>query len=123
MNFLAGTVVGPGCVRTGPLELSCGADGLPVGTRVTVAVRPEDIVFEGAGTGQANVLEARVEGLVFLGSFFRADLVAGGPGGASLRADLPVELVRRLGVEEGHRLVARLPPERIRVYPAGTLPG
>jgi hypothetical protein len=38
-------------------------------------------------------------------------------------ADLPVELVRRLGVEEGRMLVARLPPERIRVYPAGALPG
>ncbi|MGH7266525.1 MAG: putative 2-aminoethylphosphonate ABC transporter ATP-binding protein [Candidatus Rokuibacteriota bacterium] len=123
MNFLAGTVVAPGSVRSGPLELACDTDGLPPGTGVTVAIRPEDIVLEGVQSGQANVLEARVDTLVFLGSFFRADLVGPAIGAARLRADLPVELVRRRGLTEGHTLVVLLPPERIRIYPAGAVPG
>jgi iron(III) transport system ATP-binding protein len=62
-----------------------------------------------------------VETLVFLGSFFRAELSPEGMGPTRLRADLPVELVRRLGVSEGAALAVVLPRERLRVYPQSAL--
>jgi hypothetical protein len=63
----------------------------------------------------------RVEALAFLGSFFRADLAADATAGALLRADLPVDLVRRLDIAEKRPLVCVLPPERIRIYPGSTV--
>jgi iron(III) transport system ATP-binding protein len=121
MNFVAGTVVRDGTVRLGRTELACEADGFAPGTAVTLAIRPEDIVVQDVRGSQPNGVEARVEAMVFLGSFFRADLVSEAMGGALLRADLPVDLVRRLGIEEKSVLSCVMPKERIRIYPGSTL--
>jgi iron(III) transport system ATP-binding protein len=121
MNFVAATVVGDGRVRLGGLELACDADGLAPGTEVTLAIRPEDIVVHEVAPGAPNAVRMRVEALAFLGSFFRADLVADATAGALLRADLPVDLVRRLDLAEKRALVCVLPRERIRIYPGGTV--
>jgi iron(III) transport system ATP-binding protein len=121
MNFIAATVVGNGRVRLGGLELACDADGLAPGTEVTLAIRPEDIVVQGASVGAPNAVPMRVDALAFLGSFFRADLVAAAPAGTLLRADLPVDLVRRLDIAEKRALVCVLPPERLRIYPGSTV--
>jgi iron(III) transport system ATP-binding protein len=123
MNFVAGTVVRPGTVRCGELELACEADGYPPGTRVTVAIRPEDIGVHGVQGGEENALPARIDALAFLGSFFRADLVGAGTGEVRLRADVSVEVVRRFGLAEGHTLSIVLPRERLRIYPQSPLSG
>jgi iron(III) transport system ATP-binding protein len=117
MNFVAGTVVGPGQVRCGALELACESDGFPAGTPVTVAIRPEDIDVHGAPAPAENAVRARIDTMVFLGSFFRADLIGEGIGDVRLRADLPVDLVRRLELAEGRVLAIALPRARLRVYP------
>ena len=121
MNFVAGTIVGDGTVRLGRVELACEADGFAPGTTVTLAIRPEDIVVQDVRGNEPNAFEARVDAMVFLGSFFRADLVGEAMGGARLRADLSVDLVRRLGIAEDRTLPFVLPKERIRIYPGGTL--
>ena len=121
MNFVAATVVRDGLVRLGGVELACDADGLAPGTEVTLAIRPEDIVVEDVAPGSPNALRARVDALAFLGSFFRADLVADATPGVVLRADLPVDLVRRRAIAEKHTLELRLPPERIRIYPGSAV--
>jgi len=121
MNFVVGTVVGPDAVRFGQLVLSCSADGFAPGAAVTLAVRPEDVVVQDAPGGAANAFKAQVEALVFLGSFFRADLAGEAMGGARLRADLPVDLVRRLGLAEGATVSVVVPRERIRIYPGGAI--
>jgi len=121
MNFVAGTVLRPGAVRCGTLELSCESDGVPAGTPVTVAIRPEDIGVQGVQEHEPNAVRARIDTMVFLGSFFRADLVGDGLEPVRLRADLSVDLVRRLGLAEGHTLPIRLPRERLRVYPQSPL--
>jgi iron(III) transport system ATP-binding protein len=117
MNFVAATVVRDGLVRLGEVELACDADGRAPGTEVTLAIRPEDIVVEDVAPGSPNALRARVDALAFLGSFFRADLVGDATPGVVLRADLPVDLVRRRAIAEKHTLELRMPPERIRIYP------
>jgi iron(III) transport system ATP-binding protein len=122
MNFVAGTVVGDGTVRLGQVVLACEVDGLPPGTAVTLAIRPEDIVIQAAGGGEPDAVPARVEALAFLGSFFRADLVGDGMEEVLLlHADLPVDLVRRLGIAEKSRVSMLLSRERIRIYPGSTV--
>jgi iron(III) transport system ATP-binding protein len=123
MNFVAGTVVAPDLVRLGRVDLACAADGLPAGTAVTIAIRPEDVVVHAVVESAPNGFTARVELLTFLGSFFRAELAADTAGTARLRADLPVELVRRFGIAEGATVAVMLPRERIRIYPGGTIGG
>src|SRR5262249_15361830 len=100
MNFLPGTVARPGAVRLGAVDLACDADGSPPGTAVTLAIRPEDIAVQGVERGGENVVEARVDAVVFLGSLFRADLVADALGDVRLRSELPVALVRRDDIAE-----------------------
>jgi iron(III) transport system ATP-binding protein len=119
MNFVAGTVVRPGLVRCGGLELACESDAFPPGSGVTVAIRPEDIDVHEVRATEANALPARVESLVFLGSFFRAELVGEGVP-LRLRADVSADAVRRLRLAEGERLPIVLPPDRIRIYPRGS---
>src|SRR5215510_9048102 len=109
-----------GAVRLGKAELACDVDGLPSGTAVTLAIRPEDIVVHDDARGDANALTLRVDALAFLGSFFRADL-AGGETNVLLRADLPADMVRRRRIAEKSALSVLLPPERIRIYPGSAV--
>jgi len=121
MNFLAGTVVGDRAVRLGRTALDCEIDGLAAGTEVTLAIRPEDIVVHEGRATEPNTLTLRVDALAFLGSFFRADLVGDASDGVLLRADLPVDLIRRRGIGEKSMLSVLLPPDRIRIYPGSTV--
>jgi len=121
MNFVAGTVVGDRAVRLGHTELACELDGLAAGTEVTLAIRPEDIVVHEGRATEPNTLTLRVDALAFLGSLFRADLVGDASDGVFLRADLPVDLIRRRGIGEKSMLSVLLPPDRIRIYPGSTV--
>jgi len=121
MNFVAGTVVRDGAVKLGRAELSCEVDGLAAGTQVTMAIRPEDIVVHEGRSTEPNAFTVRVEALAFLGSFFRADLASDAADGVLLRADLPVDLIRRRGIAEKSMLSVLLPPDRIRIYPGSSV--
>jgi len=116
MNFVPGVVRGPGHVRVGQLDLSCRIDGLSQGAEVTVAVRPEDVLVPEGKPVAENAFEARVGQMEFLGSFYRANLVAETMGEHSLRADLSINIVRRLNLSRGDMLPVALPSERIRVF-------
>ena len=116
MNFLPGTVAGPGQVRLGQVELACRPDGLDQGAAVTVAVRPEDIVVVDVEGSEENAITARVGEMEFLGSFYRADLTSEQMGEARMRADLSINLVRRMGISEGASLPVMVPSESIRIY-------
>ena len=152
MNFIAGEVTGTGEVTGGRevvgaggagvgaegLVLACDTSGFPGGARVTVAIRPEDIVLDGGdaageGTGAAtaetgeaagttgaaatadrgSVFEATVEYLEFLGSFARAELSSHG---GRLLMDLPIAQVRRHEVRERSTVRALVPRDAVRIY-------
>jgi iron(III) transport system ATP-binding protein len=118
MNFAPGTVVRPGTVRLGRVELACEADGFAAGAPVTLAIRPEDIRVGGVQGTEENVVRATVEAMTFLGSFFRVDLGGEILGGTRLRADLSVDLVRQLALVPGQALPVLLPRRELRVYAA-----
>lgn len=117
MNFVPGTMTGVNKVRLGNLELACEADDIAAGAAVSVAFRPEDILVQGVEAKEENAFEVRVEFMEFLGSFYRADLSSVALGDNRIRAELSINLVRRMGISEGASLPVMVPRERIRVYP------
>ncbi|MGI9302214.1 MAG: putative 2-aminoethylphosphonate ABC transporter ATP-binding protein [Gammaproteobacteria bacterium] len=117
MNFFGGHVAGPGAVRVGELELACPADGLATGSRVTIAVRPEDFIVQQVEPSQENAFESEIASMEFLGSFVRAELSSAAMGDARPRADLSINVVRAMDINEGDKLWLRVPAERIRLYP------
>jgi iron(III) transport system ATP-binding protein len=117
MNFLPGRLTAPDRVRISQLELCCLANGLGPETPVTVAIRPEDILVEGATSAPENAFEAEIAQIDFLGSYVRARLAAAVIGEAPLHADFSINLVRRMALAEGRRLPVSLPRERLRIYP------
>ncbi len=66
---------------------------------------------------EENAFDVRVDEIEFLGSFVRADLLSEKIGDHRLRADLSINLVRRLDINEGDTVSVSVPMERIRVYP------
>jgi iron(III) transport system ATP-binding protein len=117
MNFVPSVVIRPGTVRLGGVELSCDVEGFPEGTRLTVAIRPEDIRVGNVTGSEENALAVHIKAMEFLGSFFRVDLAGDALDGVTLRADLAVDLARRLDLSEGQTLPVVLPRRRLRVYP------
>ena len=117
MNFMPAVAVRPGAVRLGGLELACDIDGFPAGADLTIAIRPEDIRVQSVTGSEENAVTVHIKAMEFLGSFFRVDLAGDALDGVTLRADLAVDLVRRLDLAEGQALSVVLPRKRLRVYP------
>ena len=116
MNFFPAQIAGPGKVRMGEVEIACETESLQPGVPAMVAIRPEDFIVQEGDDADDNVVEARVHILDFLGSFCRASLVGPAFSEEWARADFSVNLVRRMGIEQGTVLNIRVPAERVRVY-------
>ena len=116
----------PGAPRHRPIRPGSSwpatSTGSPTGTRLTLAIRPEDIRVQGVTGSEENAVTLQIKAMEFLGSFFRVDLAGDAIDGVTLRADLAVDLVRRLDLAEGQSLPAVLPRRRLRVYPGPTPP-
>lgn len=119
MNFIPGTVSEAGSVKIGTAGLACDTDHFSPNAPVTVAIRPEDVNAQDIKEQDTNVLEARVQHLEFLGSFYRAELSGGSFVDHTVIADFSVNLVRRKNVRVGDMLAVKFPEEFIRVYKAG----
>ena len=126
MNFLAAEIAGDGAggggVRAGGLDLACNVSGHASGEQVTAAVRPEDIVLDGAriagSTERGTGFDATVEYVEFLGSFARVEVQSAGE---RLLMDLPIAQVERFDVREGSTVRAVVPRDAVRIY-AGAPP-
>jgi iron(III) transport system ATP-binding protein len=118
MNFLPGTAADRRHVRVGNVDLECAAEieWMDPGSEVTVCVRPEDLTVRDAGGGGPNAIPMNVDGLEFLGAFYRATLAGAAMGPDRLTADIPPNLVRSLDIREGANLTVIFPDDRIRVF-------
>ncbi len=118
MNFLAGAADGNGKVRIDDIILNTNQelDAIQNGDAVTICIRPEDVVSRGVTPDTANAVPVVIESLEFLGSFFRATLLAQGGDKTPIRADFSINLVRDLDIEEGREFTVALPADHIRVY-------
>ncbi|MFG1299130.1 putative 2-aminoethylphosphonate ABC transporter ATP-binding protein [Xanthobacter sp. V3C-3] len=125
MNFLDGTVTNGGEVHVAGVRLVLGHVTPPNGTRVTVAIRPEDVRIAGTDPQsdwhQSNRVSVEVEHVEFLGSSVRLALRHEGFA-APLVAQASQELVRALQIVPGKRIEVSLPVERLRIYTDGPHP-
>jgi len=79
-------------------------------------VRPEDLRAHIAGGSGANEVTARVEGLEFLGAFYRATLTVEGMSDQLVRADFAPNVVQDLGIRENEDIAIVFPDDRMRVF-------
>jgi iron(III) transport system ATP-binding protein len=118
MNFLD-AIAGEraGWARVAGAEVRHGAtEPVAAGTRLTLAIRPEEITV-GAAPEAENRLVTRIRAIQFLGSFTRLSLVL--PDGApALECDVAATAFAALGAVEGSELALSLRPEALRVFPA-----
>ena len=141
MNLLEGWEVGGGqTVRRGPLALrAAGAPPAPVGSRVTVAFRPEEAVLAGKASDatRVNLLPCRADRVEFRGAFVRYYLTLGSADGrtpatlayrgtpketvggladAGVVVDVPAGEAARLGAGAGDEMRLHVPPECVRLF-------
>ncbi|BBO78358.1 Fe(3+) ions import ATP-binding protein FbpC [Desulfosarcina widdelii] len=122
MNFIEGAEkIDSGVYGIGKTRFAVtgenGTSRLPAGSRVTIAIRPEDVMLRHDPTA-INLLETRVAGMEYRGSLFRIDLSwpATLDKAATITADVPAETVRRLDIVPEKPLSVYLPVDRLRVY-------
>jgi iron(III) transport system ATP-binding protein len=118
MNFIEATAgERAGWARLGAVEMRHGrTEPLPAGTRLTLAIRPEEILVGAATAGVENRLVTRILGVQFLGPFTRLSLAL--PDGApALECDVAASAFAALGAAEGAELALALRPDALRVFP------
>lgn len=98
MNFLRARIVDESIADIDGMKVHCDTRGLPIGTEVDLAVRPEDIHLFPDATGAEGVAGS-VATLEFLGASMRASVRLGG---ASSAASVLCDLTRREVAE--HRI-------------------
>ncbi|MFN4278016.1 MAG: putative 2-aminoethylphosphonate ABC transporter ATP-binding protein [Ferrovibrio sp.] len=115
MNFWRGHMVDAGKAQLGSLCLTVNghANGMTRGSHLTVCIRPEDVVVRNLLPDAANRIQAQVDDMEFMGSFFRSELRAGDGEGVRLRADFSTNAVADLNIKPGSRIEIALPPERL----------
>jgi iron(III) transport system ATP-binding protein len=126
MNFIEGaekidnSVYGIGDIRL-HVTGENGTHRLPAGSRVTIAIRPEDVMLQ-QDSSAPNLIETKVEAVEYRGSLFRLDLklFASKDKKLNIAADVPSEMVRRLVIDLNKRLPVQLPIDRLCVYREGT---
>jgi iron(III) transport system ATP-binding protein len=120
MNFIAGTAgARAGWVRVGPAEVFCRAgEGLPAGTPVTLAIRPEEILVGPGARASPNRLVTRVRAVQFLGAFSRLSLTLGEEAETVLECDVAASALAELDAAEGSELALALDPGALRLFPA-----
>ena len=124
---------GPGdpcTVKIGKREFRCAQHDFAAGTKVTAAIRPEDMVPHGKAAGSAggpdaagepgNVIQMTIDEMEFLGSFWRTRMSSPELSGNELVGDFSINAVRRLSLEEGLVVPIEIPSERLKVFADST---
>ena len=122
MVFLDGVVAATAVVDIKGVRLLVPDPSLvSVGARVRLGLRPEEVQVRAVGAATPNQVEVRVAAAAYLGSFCRLTLDAVAHPSLTITADLSSNDVRDLAVAVGKTLTVALPPERLRVFAAGSL--
>lgn len=116
MNFLDGVVVSDNQVKVGEYVINAPTQDFSADSSVVLAIRPEDVQIE--ENTDANQVPMRVQGNEYLGSLLRTSLKCESETAQPLeiRADLPMNLVRRGCFDDNQALTVSLPYEQVRVY-------
>ncbi|MEO8102076.1 MAG: putative 2-aminoethylphosphonate ABC transporter ATP-binding protein [Betaproteobacteria bacterium] len=115
-NVLEGVVTAPGKLTMGGHTLDC-AQCTEIGLAVRIYLRPEDIVARPIEQGDANVIDAAIDKVEFLGSYCLVRVSANGfP--AALTVYLSLNFLAEQGLEAGSRLRLKILTDRLRMFGA-----
>lgn len=117
MNFIPARHAEGNQIMIGDVRLQADAERFPQSDALIAAIRPEDILVN-LGESTGNLIETQIRSVEFCGPFLRTTLGGGQLGHAEIRADLSMNLARRISVEKGGSLTVSLPADRLRVYSA-----
>ncbi len=115
INVLPATLAAANRVRVGDAHFDCPHQGEP-GTATVIYLRPEDVVADPIAPGDANVLDASIEKIEFLGSYCLVQARAAPLGERLLSLTLSLNFLAERQLEVGSRLPLRLLPERMHVF-------
>jgi iron(III) transport system ATP-binding protein len=111
VNVLSGTAEDGG-LRVGNSLLHCNSSREGA---VKAYLRPEDIVARPIAPGDANVFDAKIEKIEFLGSYCLVRVAADGLG-QPLTVYLSLNFISEQSLAPGSSLKLRILPERLRVF-------
>lgn len=119
MNFLQGEVRSPGRIAVGShvLDFDEGAPAFGNSAKVTIAIRPEDIILRMTGETPANAFTGIIERMSFLGPAFRLHLSVKGENPLALIAVASSNAAHDLQLEVGRDIPFLLPAARLKVFP------
>jgi len=115
-NVLEGLVTATGKLKLGDHTLDC-AQCTETGRSVRTYLRPEDIVARPIEAGDANVIDAAIEKVEFLGSYCLVRVTATGFPSA-LTVYLSLNFLSEQALEVGSRLKLKILTERLRMFGA-----
>ena len=116
MNFVSAQALAGANYAGLGVQFQVKGSSLPEGSRVALAIRPEDVQIDQPGKGaDVNAIAAQVNDLEYLGAFVRVTLaVASDP--TRLQVDVSTNRFSELSLSAGSQVSIALPPERILVY-------
>ena len=118
MNFLPATAITESNIRLGELEIELDNSAVKMtpDQKVTLCVRPEDLLLGQLSDQPSNSAKVAVEGLEFLGAFYRAQLGMEGFNDLPLTIDLPPNIIDKHEIKVGAELAVIFPKDRIHVF-------
>ncbi len=115
INVLPARAEAGGAVRLGAASFAC-PHALAPGTAVKVYLRPEDVLARPIAPGDANVFDAAIEKIEFLGSYCLVRVASAALGEHRLTVYLSLNFLAEQRLEVGGRLPLKLLPERMRIF-------
>jgi iron(III) transport system ATP-binding protein len=108
-----------GGLRVGEQVLRCdhaSLDGHAPGRELRVYLRPEDVLARPIAEGDANVFDAVIESIEFMGPYCLVRVIGARLGANPLTVYLSLNYLAEAQLEVGSRLPLRLMPDRMRVF-------
>ncbi len=115
INVLPGRLLPGRELAIGASRFVCAVDA-EAARDVKVYLRPEDLLARPIAAGDANVFEADIEKIEFLGSYCHVSVRAAGIGTQPLTVYLSLNFLAEQRLEVGSRLPLRVAPERMRFF-------
>jgi iron(III) transport system ATP-binding protein len=115
INVLPGRLEPGRSVQIGNSCFTCELDA-DAARDVKVYLRPEDLLARPISPGDANVFQADIEKIEFLGSFCHVSVRSAEIGPHALTVYLSLNYLAEQGLQVGSRLPLRVMPERMRFF-------
>jgi len=115
INVLPGRLHPGRALQIGSSRFVCELDA-DTARDVKVYLRPEDLLARPIAPGDANVFNADIEKIEFLGSFCHVNVRSAEIGPQALTVYLSLNYIAEQGLQVGSRLPLRVMPERMRFF-------